>query len=146
MAGARASSAAGELLLWRSATTASTRTWTTPTSPRRPLRGARHRVAALPSEATDGRRAHGLATLLANTIGDRAEVLTPPPPRWTEGTDARHTVKIDVRFDDRVVQCRLAQLRAAGSDINPAMREISGHLLVSVNEAFAGEACPAGKA
>lgn len=38
----------------------------------------------VPSEATDGRRAHGLATLLANTIGDGAEVLTPLPPRWTE--------------------------------------------------------------
>ena len=38
----------------------------------------------VPGEATYGRRAHGLATLLANTVGDGAEVLTPLPPRWTE--------------------------------------------------------------
>ena len=38
----------------------------------------------VPSEVTEGRRAHGLATLLANTLGDGAEVLTPLPPRWTE--------------------------------------------------------------
>ena len=55
-------------------------------------------------------------------------------------------MKIDVRFDDRVVQRRLAQLREAGSDLSPAMREIAGHLLDSVNEAFADEASPAGKA
>ena len=55
-------------------------------------------------------------------------------------------MKIDVRFDDRVVRRRLTQLREAGFDLSPAMREISGHLLDSVNEAFAGEASPAGKA
>ena len=80
----------------------------------------------VPSEATDGRRAHGLATLLANTLGDGAEVLSPLPAALDRRTDegARHAVKIDVRFDDRVVQRRLAQLREAGSDLSPAMREI----------------------
>lgn len=55
-------------------------------------------------------------------------------------------MQITIRADDRVVRRRLEQLRAAGSDLSPAMREISGHLLDSVNEAFAGEASPAGKA
>ena len=38
----------------------------------------------VPGEATYGRRAHGLVTLLAITLGDGAEVLTPLPRRWTE--------------------------------------------------------------
>lgn len=55
-------------------------------------------------------------------------------------------MKIDITFDDRVVQQRLAALSEAGADLTPAMREIAGHLRDGVNESFAGETSPAGKA
>ena len=54
--------------------------------------------------------------------------------------------KIAISYDDQVVQRRLAELRERGGDPAPAMREIAGHLLDSVNEAFAREASPAGRA
>ena len=54
--------------------------------------------------------------------------------------------KIEIAYDDQVVQRRLAELRERGGNLAPAMREIAGHLLDSVNDAFAGEASPAGKA
>ena len=46
--------------------------------------------------------------------------------------------------DARAVQRRLTELRERGEDLTPAMQEIAGHLLDGVNEAFAGEASPAG--
>ena len=54
--------------------------------------------------------------------------------------------KIEIAYDDQVARRRLADLRERGGNLAPAMREIAGHLLDSVNEAFAREASPAGKA
>ena len=54
--------------------------------------------------------------------------------------------KIKIAYDDQVARRRLADLRERGGNLAPAMREIAGHLLDSVNEAFAREASPAGKA
>ena len=52
-------------------------------------------------------------------------------------------MQVQITVDDQVVRQRLAQLREAGSDLSPAMREIAGHLLDGVNEAFASERSPA---
>lgn len=54
--------------------------------------------------------------------------------------------KIEIAYDDQVVQRRLAELRERGGNLAPAMREIAGHLLDSVNQAFAREASSAGEA
>lgn len=53
-------------------------------------------------------------------------------------------MQVQITVDDQVVRQRLAQLREAGSDLGPAMREIAGHLLDGVNEAFASERSPEG--
>ena len=55
-------------------------------------------------------------------------------------------MRVQITYDDQVVQQRLAQLRERGSDLSPAMREIAGHLLDGVAESFASERGPAGKA
>ena len=52
--------------------------------------------------------------------------------------------KIAISYDDKAVRQRLAELRDRGGNLGPAMREIAGHLLDGVNEAFAREASPAG--
>ena len=54
-------------------------------------------------------------------------------------------MQVQITVDDRVVRQRLDQLRQAGQDLSPAMREIAGHLLDGVNEAFASERSPDGK-
>ena len=53
--------------------------------------------------------------------------------------------EVQIVVDDRAVRERLADLRERGEDLTPAMQEIAGHLLDGVNEAFAGEASPAGE-
>ena len=51
-------------------------------------------------------------------------------------------MQVQITVDDQVVRQRLTQLQAAGGDLSPAMREIAGHLLDGVNEAFASERSP----
>ena len=53
--------------------------------------------------------------------------------------------KIAISYDDKAVRQRLAELLDRGGNLGPAMREIAGHLLDGVNEAFAREASPAGE-
>ena len=53
-------------------------------------------------------------------------------------------MQVQITVDDQVVRQRLAQLREAAGDLSPAMREIAGHLLDGVNEAFASERSPSG--
>ena len=57
--------------------------------------------------------------------------------------DADFIRQIAISYDDEAVRRRLAELRDRGG--NPgsaAMREMAGHLLDNVNEAFAREASP----
>ena len=54
--------------------------------------------------------------------------------------------QIAISYDDKAVRRRLAELLERGGNLEPAMREIAGHLLDGVNEAFAREASPAGEA
>jgi phage virion morphogenesis protein len=51
-----------------------------------------------------------------------------------------------IDYDDRAVREALRRLRDAGGDLEPAMREIAGHLKDSVDESFADEAGPDGAA
>ena len=53
-------------------------------------------------------------------------------------------MQVQIQVDDRVVRQRLEQLRQAGGDLSPAMREIAGHLLDGIAESFASERGPGG--
>ena len=53
--------------------------------------------------------------------------------------------QIAISYDDKAVRQRLAELLDRGGNLGPPMREIAGHLLDGVNEAFAREASPAGE-
>ena len=53
---------------------------------------------------------------------------------------------VQIQYDDRRVQEALNRLRDRVDDLDPAMREIAGHLKDSVDEAFASQAAPDGSA
>ena len=53
---------------------------------------------------------------------------------------------VRIAYDDRAVQDALNRLRDRVDDLQPAMREIAGHLKDSVDEAFASESAPDGSA
>ena len=53
-------------------------------------------------------------------------------------------MRIEIKYDDREVRKALERLRKAGADLEPAMREIAGHLADGVAEAFARQESPDG--
>lgn len=54
-------------------------------------------------------------------------------------------MRIEIKYDDRDVRKALERLRKAGADLEPAMREIAGHLADGVAESFARQESPDGK-
>ena len=55
-------------------------------------------------------------------------------------------MSIEIRYDDRRLQQLLNRLRGQADNLEPAMREIAGHLVDSVAESFAGQSAPDGSA
>ena len=53
-------------------------------------------------------------------------------------------IRIEVKYDDRALRSELDRLLRSGRDLEPAMREIAGHLADSVAESFEREAGPDG--
>lgn len=53
-------------------------------------------------------------------------------------------IRIEVKYDDSALRNELDRLLRSGRDLEPAMREIAGHLADSVAESFARQAAPDG--
>ena len=53
-------------------------------------------------------------------------------------------MSIEIRYDDRALQALLNRLQRQVDNLEPAMREIAGHLVSSVEDSFAGQAAPDG--
>ena len=53
-------------------------------------------------------------------------------------------MKIEIKYDYREIRQALERLRKAGANLEPAMREIAGHLVDGVHEAFERQESPDG--
>ena len=51
---------------------------------------------------------------------------------------------VQIQYDDRRLQQLLNRLQAQVDNLEPAMREIAGHLVDGVAESFEGQAAPDG--